>query len=154
MNKRKKIMIIVVGIQVLIFLGIYFYLKNPMFYYYEDDCACSDVCGSHIVFRLRLYNFGLYRNRSGYHFLSREEYKIVMNDFNKLKEKLKDVKPLDNDSIKCPNGGYDTRDHIIVDGAIYELPHHICNGSECKYSLYDEETGKLIDEIRSYLTDA
>lgn len=148
-------MIIVGGVIAVIVLGCFIYLKNPMFYYYEDDCACLGTCGTRIVFNLRLYNLGFYRNSDGIHFLSRNEYKKIMNKVNKLEEKLKDYEPLD--TIKCTNGyPYgDIISHISIDGQKYKIPS--CSlkddGSGCEYSIYDNETGKLIDDLYFYLRD-
>lgn len=64
--------------------------------------------------------------------------------YDKLKEKLKNYKPLDD--IRC-------KGVISLDGIKYEIPGYICHYYDCEYSLYDEETGLLITEIYSYLSD-
>lgn len=126
MNNRKKV--IAISIIIVLFLGVYLYLKNPSFYYYNLS-ECGTGSGGPAPARVSFYNIGLVVGEE-ITFLPYKEYKIVLSKYKELKKKLKNYNE-DYEKNKCLDGGYyiiagkKYSSHILEDPEIKELVIYI-----------------------------
>ena len=74
MINRKKV--IAISIIILLFLGVYLYLKNPSFYYYSLS-ECGTGASAPVPTRISFFNIGLVVGEEQITFLPYKEYKVV-----------------------------------------------------------------------------
>ena len=110
MNNRKKV--IAISIIILLFLGVYLYLKNPSFYYYSLS-ECGTGTSAPVPTRISFFNIGLVVGEEQITFLPYKEYKVVLSKYKELKKKLNNYNE-DYEKNKCLQGGY-----YIISGKKY-----------------------------------
>lgn len=127
MNNRKKV--IAISIIIVLFLGVYLYLKNPSFYYYSLS-ECGTGASAPVPTRISFFNIGLVVGEEQITFLPYKEYKVVLSKYKELKKKLNNYNE-DYEKNKCLQGGYyiisgkKYSSHILEDPEIKELVIYI-----------------------------